>query len=371
MLTLGLLINPFAGIGGAVGLKGSDGQGIVEEAFRRGATRRAAERAKVALEILLPVSQQLRFLSCSGDMGQEVLDELGFEYDLIDFQPNQPSTAEDTMAAVGLIAQQHPDVLVFAGGDGTARDICNVIADRIPVLGIPAGVKIHSGVYGISPTASGQVLLRLIQGQLVDIRDAEVRDLDEEAFRQNQVRARQYGEMRVVQSGHFVQSVKQGGTESEELVFADIAAHIIEEMEPGVLYLFGSGKTTQAILDDLHLESTLLGVDAVVDEQVIASDLTESDIWALLQEYREACAVVSVMGGQGHIFGRGNQQFSPRVLNALGKENLRVVTTKTKLVGLEGRPLVIDSGDAELDRRWAGTQTVVTGYHDEVVYPLA
>ena len=94
MLTLGLLINPFAGIGGAVGLKGSDGQSIVEEAFRRGATRRAAERAKVALEILLPVSQQLRFLSCSGDMGQEVLDELGFEYALIDFQPNQPSTAE-------------------------------------------------------------------------------------------------------------------------------------------------------------------------------------------------------------------------------------------------------------------------------------
>lgn len=370
MLTLGLIINPFAGIGGAVGLKGSDGPDIVEEAFRRGATKRACSRARVALELLLPYAGQIQFLSCPGDMGQTLLDEMNFQYHLIDYEPAVPSTAADTITAARQIAEAKPDVLVFAGGDGTARDICSVIGDRVPVLGIPAGVKIHSGVYGISPSASGEVLLRLVQGQLVDIRDAEVRDLDEDAFRQDQVRARQYGEMRVVQSGHFVQSVKQGGTESEELVLADIAAHVIEEMEPGALYLFGSGKTTQAILDDLHLESTLLGVDAVVDEQVIASDLTEAEIWALLEQFEEAYAVVSVMGGQGHIFGRGNQQFSPRILTALGKDNFYVVTTKTKLVGLEGRPLVMDSGDAELDRRWAGTQTVITGYHDEVVYPL-
>ena len=370
MLTLGLIINPFAGIGGAVGLKGSDGPLVVEEAFKRGAKQKAQERTRVALEPLLAVADRIRFLTCAGDMGEALLKGMGFTYQLVDFNPDYPSSAEDTQRVAQLLIEQQPDVLVFAGGDGTARDICHVVGDRLPVLGIPAGVKIHSGVFGITPRASGEVLLRLIEGQLVDIREAEVRDLDEEAFRQDQVRARQYGEMRVVQSGHFVQSVKQGGTESEELVLADIAAHVIEEMEPGVLYLFGSGKTTQAILDDLHLESTLLGVDAVVDEQVIASDLSESDIWALLQEYEEAYAIVSVMGGQGHIFGRGNQQFSPRILTALGKEHFYVVTTKTKLVGLEGRPLVIDSSDVELDRRWAGTQTVITGYHDQVVYPL-
>jgi len=202
------------------------------------------------------------------------------------------------------------------------------------------------------------------------VREAEVRDLDEDAFRENIVRARHYGEMRVIQSGHFVQSVKQGGIESEELVLADIAAHVIGDMEPETLYLIGSGKTTQAIMDDLGLENTLLGVDAVFDQQLLASDLSEQQILALLQEYTQAVAVVSTMGGQGHVFGRGNQQFSAAVLRALGKQNIRVISTKTKLTALEGRPLIIDSGDPELDKEWAGTLEVITGYHDEVVYPL-
>jgi len=371
MLTFGLIINPYAGIGGAVGLKGSDGEDIVAEAFRRGAEKRAVLRAQTALSVLLPHREMIRFITCPGEMGEDLLAELGFQYDLIHFTPAVPSSAQDTLKAAELMKAEQPDVLVFAGGDGTARDICSVIAESLPVLGIPAGVKIHSGVYGITPTASGEVLLRLIEGQLVDIRDAEVRDLDEEAFRNDQVRARQYGEMRVVQSGHFVQSVKQGGTESEELVLADIAAHVIQEMEPGVLYLIGSGKTTQAIMNDLHLDSTLLGVDAIMDESLLAEDLTEPEIFALLQSHSDCRAVISVMGGQGHVFGRGNQQFSPRVMRQIGKESFILVTTKTKLVGLNGRPLIIDSGDVTLDKEWSGTVTVVTGYHDEVVYPLA
>jgi len=368
MITFGLIINPLAGIGGAVGLKGSDG--VAEEAFARGAVAKATERTRQALGMLQSYCDQCRFITANGQMGADLLADLGLSFTTVDYQPGSPTTATDTLEVARRLVSVKPDVIVFSGGDGTARDIYGVVGDEIPVLGIPAGVKIHSGVYGITPAASGEVLVHLLNGGLVDIREAEVRDLDEDAFRQNQVRARHFGDMRVPQVGHFVQSVKQGGVESEELVLADIAAHVIAEMTPDTLYLVGSGKTTQAIMDDLYLDNTLLGVDAVCDQQLIASDLTEKQISALLDDYQSVVAIVSVMGGQGHVFGRGNQQFSADVLRRIGKKNIWVVSTKTKLTELGGRPLVIDSGDPQLDRDWAGTMTVITGFRDEVVYPL-
>jgi predicted polyphosphate/ATP-dependent NAD kinase len=371
MLTFGLIINPYAGIGGAVGLKGSDGPEVVAEAFARGAEQKSLLRAKHALQVLIPYINQCHFLTCSGDMGEALLTELGFKYTLLDFKPEQPSTYRDTQTAAALMKLKLPDVLVFVGGDGTARDICDIVGEDIPVLGIPAGVKIHSGVYGITPTASGEVLAQLLSGGLVDIREAEVRDLDEDAFRNNVVRAKHYGDMRVPQLGHFVQAVKQGGVESEELVLADIAAYIIREMEDDVLYLIGSGKTTQALMNDLRLENTLLGVDAVLNHQLIASDITEADIWQLIHEHERVVPVVSIMGGQGHVFGRGNQQFSARVLRKLGKSAFVLISMKSKILALEGRPLIIDSGEPLLDKEWAGTIEVITGYEDRIVYSLA
>ncbi|MDF1764038.1 MAG: ATP-NAD kinase family protein, partial [Oleibacter sp.] len=334
MITLGLIINPYAGIGGAVGLKGSDGPATVSEAFARGAQQRSTARARAALEVLLPYRDRCRFITCPKDMGENLLIELGFDYDVLAFSVSDPSTAEDTTHAATLLLAQRPDVVVFAGGDGTARDICAVLGSKVPVLGIPAGVKIHSAVYGITPQASGEVLARLICGQLVDIRDAEVRDLDEEAFRNDQVRSRHYGEMRVPQVGHFVQAVKQGGVESEEMVVEDIAAYTLREMEEDVLYFIGSGKTTKAIMDALQLEHTLLGVDAIVNQQLIGKDLGEQQISELLQQYGSAKAIISVMGGQGHIIGRGNQQFSADVLRKIGKDNIQVISTKTKISAL-------------------------------------
>jgi predicted polyphosphate/ATP-dependent NAD kinase len=371
MLTFGLIINPYAGIGGAVGLKGSDGPEVVAEAFARGAEQKSLLRAKHALEVIAPYIDQCRFVTCPGDMGESLLIELGLHYSLLDFTPNTPSTAADTKRAAKLMKQCPLDILIFAGGDGTARDICDIVGEDIPVLGIPAGVKIHSGVFGITPTASGEVLAQLLSGGLVDIREAEVRDLDEDAFRNNVVRAKHYGDMRVPQVGHFVQAVKQGGVESEELVLADIAAYIIREMEDDVLYLIGSGKTTQALMNDLRLENTLLGVDAVLNHQLIASDITEADIWQLIHEHERVVPVVSIMGGQGHVFGRGNQQFSARVLRKLGKSAFVLISMKSKILALEGRSLIIDSGEPSLDKEWAGTIEVITGYEDRIVYSLA
>lgn len=369
MLTLGLIINPLAGIGGSVGLKGSDGADIVKEAFSRGARCKSSERAKLALQVLLPIQDQIKIITCPQTMGETLVVEMGFSYQVLDNLSVEHTSAQDTCNAAQQLLDQKVDIILFAGGDGTARDICSVVADRIPVLGIPAGVKIHSAVYAVTPKAAGEVISQLASGQLIDVKAHDVRDIDEEAFRNNIVRAKLYGEMRVPQAGQFVQSVKQGGVEVEELVLEDIAADVVQGMEDDVLYLIGSGKTTLAIMDELGLDNTLLGIDAVLNHQLLKNDVSETEILDYLEQY-PCKAVISIIGGQGHIIGRGNQQLSAAVLKKLGKKNLKVISTKAKVSALEGRPLIVDSGDNELDDLFSGTIEVTTGYQDQIIYPV-
>jgi predicted polyphosphate/ATP-dependent NAD kinase len=369
LLTLGLIINPLAGIGGSVGLKGSDGADIVKEAFSRGARCKSSERAKLALQVLLPIQDQMKIITCPQEMGETLVAEMGFSYQVLDNLSVEHTSAQDTCNAAQQLLDQKVDIILFAGGDGTARDICSVVADRIPVLGIPAGVKIHSAVYAVTPKAAGEVISQLASGQLIDVKAHDVRDIDEEAFRNNIVRAKLYGEMRVPQAGQFVQSVKQGGVEVEELVLEDIAADVVQGMEDDVLYLIGSGKTTLAIMDELGLDNTLLGIDAVLNHQLLKNDVSETEILEYLEQY-PCKAVISIIGGQGHIIGRGNQQLSAAVLKKLGKKNLKVISTKAKVSALEGRPLIVDSGDNELDDLFSGTIEVTTGYQDQIIYPV-
>lgn len=369
MLTLGLIINPLAGIGGSVGLKGSDGADIVKEAFSRGARCKSSERAKLALQVLLPIQDQIKIITCPQTMGETLVAEMGFSYKVLGNISAEHTSAQDTCNAAQQLLDQKVDIILFAGGDGTARDICSIVADRIPVLGIPAGVKIHSAVYAVTPKAAGEVISQLASGQLIDVKAHDVRDIDEEAFRNNIVRAKLYGEMRVPQAGQFVQSVKQGGVEVEELVLEDIAADIVQGMEDDVLYLIGSGKTTLAIMDELGLDNTLLGIDAVLNHQLLKNDVSETEILDYLEQY-PCRAVISIIGGQGHIIGRGNQQLSVAVLKKLSKKNLKVISTKAKVSALEGRPLIVDSGDNELDDLFSGTIEVTTGYQDQIIYPV-
>jgi predicted polyphosphate/ATP-dependent NAD kinase len=369
VLTLGLIINPLAGIGGSVGLKGSDGPDIVEEAFSRGAQCKSAERARLALDVLLAIKDQIKIITCPQAMGEDLVSDLGFDFQVLENIATINTSADDTCKAAQQLLDKKVDIILFAGGDGTARDICSVVADTIPVLGIPAGVKIHSAVYAVTPKAAGEVIAQLARGQLIDVKAHDVRDIDEEAFRNNIVRAKLYGEMRVPQAGQFIQSVKQGGVEVEELVLQDIAADIVQGMEDDVLYLIGSGKTTLAVMDELHLDNTLLGIDAVLDQQLLKSDVSEADILSYLEQY--SCqAIISIIGGQGHIIGRGNQQLSAKVLIKLGKDNLKVISTKAKISALEGRPLIVDSGDNDLDEAFSGTIEVITGYQDQIIYPV-
>lgn len=373
MLTLGLIINPLAGIGGSVALKGSDGLEIVKEALSLGAKLKAGDRTRLALDVLLPFKDTIKIITCCGAMGEDLVSSLGFQYETLsssfDSSKEKSTSADDTKNAAQQLLDQRVDIILFAGGDGTARDICSIVSDQIPVLGIPAGVKIHSAVYAVTPKAAGEVIAQLARGKLIDVKPHDVRDIDEDAFRNNIVRAKLYGEMRVPQAGQFVQSVKQGGVEVEELVLQDIAADTVQNMEDDVVYFIGSGKTTLAIMEELSLENTLLGIDAVYNHQLLQSNVSEQDILALMDQY--SCKVViSIIGGQGHIIGRGNQQLSSAVLNKLGKDNLQVISTKAKISALEGRPLIVDSGDNELDESFSGTIEVTTGYQDQIIYPV-
>ena len=373
MFRLGLIINPLAGIGGSVALKGSDGSDTVREALARGAEPKAGIRTLQALQPLqgLPVE----IITYPAEMGADIAREAGFEPRVIGKIQSGATTAEDTERAAVELAAEGIDLLLFAGGDGTARNLCNALDDyspntRVPVLGVPAGVKIHSGVYALTPRAAGEVVAELVCGELVSLGEQEVRDIDEQAFRQGVVRARYYGELTVPQEHQYIQSVKNGGKEVEELVLDDMAADFIEQMEDDVRYIMGSGSTIQAIMDQLGLPNTLLGVDVIENGALLASDCTAQQLLELTEGHH-CQLVITVIGGQGHIIGRGNQQLSPPLLQRLGRDHIYIVATKTKIKALDGRPLIVDSGDDATNKMLAGLIPVHTGYHDSILYRVA
>lgn len=368
---LGLLINPYSGIGGALALKGSDGSDIRQQALASGAEKLSGKKMTVALQALLPLKDQLSIFTASGEMGEDVVSELAFKYDVAYEHPASQTESADTQAAALALMAQKVDLILFAGGDGTARNICEVVENRCPVVGVPAGCKIHSGVYAITPKAAGKVVAQVVKGELVSLMAGEVKDIDETEFRAGRVLAKHYGEMLVPEELSYIQAVKMGGKESDELVLSDIAAHVIELMsdEPDTLFVMGSGSTVDSIMQEMELKNTLLGVDLVSDQKLVASDLSAA---SLLQHCanKPTKIVLTLIGGQGHVLGRGNQQLSPELVNLVGKQNILVVATKSKLQSLHGRPLVSDSGDAALDDMLGGPIPVITGFHDLVLYSI-
>ncbi|GIU28006.1 ATP-NAD kinase [Shewanella schlegeliana] len=363
---LGLIINPLAGLGGSVALKGSDG--VAAEAIAKGAVPKAHLRMQQALAVIEPYKARIEVITASGNMGETLAKQMGFNTRVV-YQAPQQTQAQDTQKVVTELLNETLDLLLFAGGDGTARDVYAIADDKLPVLGVPAGVKIHSGVYGITPHASGMVVKMLLDGDLVSLMSADVMDIDEVAFRTGVVRAKRFGEMLVPAEPRYVQAVKMGGKESDELVLADIAAEAIEQMEDN-LCIMGSGSTVAAVMSELGLENTLLGVDLIQDEALVASDLCANKLLQLT-ENKALKLFITLIGGQGHVLGRGNQQLSPELITRVGKDNIVILATKTKLKALDGRPLIVDSGDPELDKALTGYYKVITGYHDYVMYQVA
>ncbi len=370
MFKLGLVINPFAGIGGRVGLKGSDGELIKEKALSLGGLKLAGEKTKNCLNQFAEYFSKIEVYTVSSDMGAEVCTDIGLGFQVV-YQAAQPSSGSDTKNAVKILQQQDLDLLLFVGGDGTARNVFEVYNEHQAVLGVPAGVKIHSGAYAISAEAAGLLVRDLIEGKMLSLVEADVVDIDEQAFRQGKVKARKYGYLQIPSLLQYVQAVKQGNQEVEELVLDDIAAELIESMQDDTYYVIGSGTTCAVIMQQLGLENTLLGSDIIYRGSLYQSDVVEKDLLELLSGGVKVIFIITVIGGQGHILGRGNHQISPEVIKQAGWKNFQIIATKSKLNGLNGRPLLVDTGDIELDHQLFGSKKVITGYRDFVLYPIS
>lgn len=382
-MKIGFVINPLAGIGGSVGLKGSDGKDIVELALSRGAQPQATARAMLAMQEIKQASanaEQVSFLTASDDMGETVLRALDLPCEVL-YKSNGQTTPEDTKKVIALFVENNIDLLVFAGGDGTARDVLDALSSnnepdslQTPVVGIPAGVKIHSAVYSITPLHAGEIINLILKGEPLTLHEAQVMDLDEQAFREGKVIAKCHGYLSVPVDDTRMQLIKQGGIDSDEVTLQDMAADIIETMEQDVYYLIGSGSTTAEIMNQLSLPNTLLGIDIVLNEELIASDVDERSILEIINDH-SVKIIVTVIGGQGHVFGRGNQQLSGKIISHVinqsgGQSNIIIIATNEKLRSLGTRPMIADTGSNDLDKQLAGLYSVVTGYQQKTLYKL-
>jgi len=364
---LGLIINPIAGIGGTVGLKGSDGPDIQAQARELGGEPIASDRAIMALRQL---TQPVQIITYPGEMGEMAARACGFVPVVIGAIEPGETTAVDTQEAAQRMMQMGVSLLLFAGGDGTARDISEAVGTAVPVLGIPAGVKIHSAVYATNPRSAGELACLFLGGKASRLREAEVMDIDEEGVRQGIVVAQLYGTLSIPFQRRLVQNSKRGSLASEKAILSGIAQNVIDQMEVGRLTIIGPGTTTRVITERLGVDKTLTGVDGLLDGKLVAVDANEDKLLALLNEH-PAQIVVTPIGGQGFLFGRGNQQISPAVIRRVGKENIVVISTPEKIHALGGRPFLVDSGDEEVDRELSGYIKVVTGYNERVIYKVS
>jgi predicted polyphosphate/ATP-dependent NAD kinase len=361
---LGLVLNPFAGMGGSVGLKGTDGP-VLDEAISRCAKPRAAERARLSICSAGDLSS-ITFITVSGPMGGDLLTELGQEHTDV-YNPSYPSSGKDTTEAVRLFCELGCELVMFCGGDGTARDVMEGIDHDVPCIGIPSGVKMHSGVFANSPRDAGTLLKEYLRGSM-SLKKAEVMDIDEDMFREGIISARLVGYLTVLDDPALVQPSKGAqGLSDDEAEKEEVGSYLASLIEDGTTYVLGPGTTVEAVADEIGVEKTLLGVDVVRDGQIVLKDATEKQILNEI-EGKKVKIVVTPIGGQGFVFGRGNQQISPEIIRSAGKENLIIIATPGKLRGL--RTLKADTGDFGLDEELEGHIKVITGFGRERIMRL-
>ena len=366
---IGLIVNPVAGIGGRVGLKGSDGAAIQERARELGAVPQAHKRAFEALQIVAEIIQEVEVLTPPGEMGADIVREVGLDPQIVGHITQGKTTAEDTVAAARAMAERQVDLLAFAGGDGTARDVCRGLGDQVPAIGIPAGVKIHSAVFATNPRAAGNLCAEYLSIRSLKLREAEVIDLDEEAYRQGIISTRLYGYLSVPHHHRWVQNSKAPTPAAEHVQMEAIAWDVVDNMQPDWIYVLGPGTTTRAVANRLGFDKTLVGVDVMTSDHMVALDVNEQQILELI-ESTPARIVITPIGGQGFLFGRGNQPISPQVISKVGRQNIQVICTPGKLHTFNGRPLLVDTGDIKLDAQLAGHISITTGYQERAVYRI-
>lgn len=382
MKKVGLLINPIAGMGGRVGLKGTDGADIVTLARERGAIPESSLKAVKALKQLLPLRDELLFLVAQGSMGEMAVREIGLRYEIV-YEPGRPDgVVEDVMNEVGVdtsaadsikILEQFRaldvELVLFAGGDGTARDVAKGIGLTVPVVGIPAGVKIYSPVFAITPEAAGRMAYDYLSESIMGLVEKEVIDIEETAFRRDEIVTEVYGYLTVLNDQVHLQNLKSPTPQDGASAQVSAALQVIDEMVDDVYYIVGSGSTTSRVMEELGLSGTQLGVDIIKNRQLIAKDVSESEILAIIGD-QPVKLIVTPMGGQGYLFGRGNQQLSDKVLARIAKDDIIIVSTHGKINTFYGRPLWIYTGDSVIDEKLSGYYKIVLGYGRYGIYKV-
>lgn len=372
-LRVGLLINPYAGVGGPLALKGSDG--IAVQALAAGIRPLAMGRARTTLRAMAPLWSHIDWFTGGCSLGADLLSELGLQSSVV-YRAAGPqlgcellSSPEDSVALAARLTDSSLDLLLFAGGDGTARDILKGTHSKTPMLGIPAGVKMQSAVFGVSPLAAGLLAVDFLERNRRPTAELEVMDLDETLLRQEVVAPLLFGYMTAPVNSRLLQGKKVRAPDSDAVHASAIAERVAAEVKDGLTYLIGPGSTTFSAKNKLGLHGSLLGVDVVRDRQLVQRDATEAQIHDAI-EGQDCSLLLSCIGGQGHVIGRGNAQLSPRILRLLDPAQLTVLATPGKLQSLRGRAFQIDSGDAAVDARFSQPVRVYTGFTDDVWYRI-
>jgi predicted polyphosphate/ATP-dependent NAD kinase len=371
-MKLGFIVNPIAGMGGRVGLKGTDG--VLKEAIARGAKPIAPKRAGEFLQKLKEniTETPMEILTCPGMMGEEEAKKASLPVQVLPMEIGEKTTAEDTKTAVKLIVNVKADLMVFVGGDGTAKDIFDAMQScgEIPVLGVPSGVKMYSGIFAVNPSDAVDVILAFAQNQ-AEITEFEIMDADETAIRSNAFAVKLHGFLKAPFLPMRIQGSKQVSPETfdEKENQTAIARFIIEEMQPEATYILGPGTTVKRIAELLDVKKTVLGVDIYKNGRIIF-DVNEKRILAEVENWQNTWIILSPIGRQGILFGRGNQQISPAIIKRVGKQRIIVVATKGKLQGIDGGVLRVDIGDAEADNMLKGYIKVVTDYREWRLMPV-
>lgn len=368
-MKVGILINPIAGMGGRVGLKGTDG--VVEQAIELGAEPVAPQRAREfidSLSSMASIIDGLDLYACPSRMGADILKGTGLSFSTIEVAIGTLTTSEDTKSCVKALYDHGVRLLVFVGGDGTARDILDAVNENdlgdLLIIGVPSGVKMYSGIFVINPKDAAEVVRLVAQGTATPA-EFEIMDADEAAFRQDRFIIRLYGYMKGPAVPARFQGAKQASPETtnEHEAQEAIAKYIIEDMIPEGLYILGPGTTVKVIAEMLGIKKTILGVDLYMDSMVV-NDVNEKTLLEKVTNPSKTWIIVSPIGHQGMLFGRGNQQISPKIIDLVGKERIKVISTPSKLRGIEGGTLKVDTGQEHTDEMLRGYIRVITDYNE-------
>jgi predicted polyphosphate/ATP-dependent NAD kinase len=353
---LGVVVNPIAGMGGRVGLHGTDGPAL-EAAVGRGAVAVAPHRARRALDRLHELAPAVPVVAVDGPMGTDHLTGDGWNLQTLSRVRTGPTTAADTRDAVRAMTESGVSLVLFVGGDGTARDVVDVVGTTVPVLGVPSGVKMHSGVFATGPEAAGETAARFVaRPAVVGCLDAEVVDL---AGAEGS--PRMFGVARVPNARSSLQQAKAFTARTGDADLVALGREVADEMREDRLYLLGPGTTVAYVNAALGLPASPLGVDVVLGRRLLAADASEAELLSLLGEHPPATLVLGVVGGQGFLLGRGNQQISAAVLSAVGSEHIEILAARGKVAALDPPVLRIDVGDEHATAPITGYRKVRTG----------